>query len=155
GTGAGDVALLCASIVGPQGAVIAVDRAPEAVETGSQRARSAGLANVTFAVGDPAGMEVETPFDAVVGRLVLMHQREPAAMLRRLPALVRPGGMVAFQKYDIGGARWFPPAPTFEQCLRWATAGLNSAGTDSQMGARLYSVFVEAGLPGPSMSLDA
>jgi ubiquinone/menaquinone biosynthesis C-methylase UbiE len=155
GTGAGDVALLCASLVGPQGAITAVDRAPEAVETARQRARGAGLANVTFAIGDPAGMAFETPFDAVVGRLVLMHQREPAAMLRKLSAMVRPGGIVAFQEYDISGARTFPPAPTFEQCIRWVTAALNSAGTDSQMGARLYSIFIEAGLPGPSMSLDA
>ena len=155
GSGAGEVAFLCASLVGPAGEVIGVDRAPAAVETAAERARGAGFGNVSFLAGDPCEMPFEKPFDAVVGRLVLMHQPDPVAMLSKLSRLLRPGGIVAFQEFDIAGAHSFPPARTFEQCLKWVTAALAGAGTDTRMGLKLYSAFVAAGLPSPSMSLDA
>ncbi|OUC05331.1 hypothetical protein RY27_27950, partial [Litorilinea aerophila] len=43
GCGAGDVSFLGAKLVGPEGAVIGVDRAPEAIAFAHQRAQSAGL----------------------------------------------------------------------------------------------------------------
>ena len=47
-----------------------MDSAPAAVEASRERARSAGFGNVIFAVGDPAEMPFNEPFDAVVGRVV-------------------------------------------------------------------------------------
>jgi SAM-dependent methyltransferase len=155
GSAAGDVAFLCSSLVGPAGHVIGMDKAPAAVEAATQRARNAGLRNVTFVVGDPTVMPAEEPFDAVVGRLVLMHQPDPAGMLRKLARVLNPGGIVAFQEFDICGAHSFPPSPTFDQCLEWIAAALAKTGTDTRMGVRLYSTFLAAGLPAPSMSLDA
>jgi SAM-dependent methyltransferase len=155
GSGAGDVAFLCSSIVGPMGEVIGMDKAPPAVKASSERAADAGFDNVTFAVGDPAEMPFEKPFDAVVGRLVLMHQPDPVAMLRKLTRVLRRGGVVAFQEFDISGARSFPPSRTFDQCLEWIAAAFAVVGTDGRMGVKLYSAFIAAGLPPPSMSLDA
>jgi ubiquinone/menaquinone biosynthesis C-methylase UbiE len=155
GSGTGDVAFLCASLVGPAGEVIGMDRAPAAVETAQVRERSAGLGNVSFALGDAGDMSFEKPFDAIVGRLVLMHQPDPLAMLRKLSRLLGRGGIIAFQEFDLSGARSFPPLQTFEQCMEWITAAFAKTGTDTRMGARLYSVFVGAGVPAPSMSLDA
>lgn len=155
GSGAGDVAFLCASLVGPSGEVIGVDKAPMAVETARDRARSAGLENVIFATGDPAEMAFEEPFDAVAGRLVLMHLPDPVAMLRKLRLLLRSGGIIAFQEFDISGVHSVPPSLIFEQCLHWIAAVFSATGTDSRMGVKLYSAFVKAGIPAPSMSLDA
>ena len=155
GSGAGDVAFLCASIVGPGGQVIGMDRSHAAVETASDRSREAGFDNVTFEPGDPSVMAFDEPFDAIVGRLVLMHQPDPAEMLRRLAQLLRPNGIVAFQEFDVSGSRSVPPSPTFDKCVQWITAALNHAGTDSELGPRLFQTFVAAGLPGPKMSLEA
>jgi SAM-dependent methyltransferase len=155
GSGAGDVAFLCASLVGPGGEVIGMDRAPAAVETSRERARSGGFGNVSFTAGDPAEMPFERPFDAVVGRLVLMHQADPVAMLRKLSRLLRRGGVMAFQEFDVNGASSFPPSRTFDQCIEWITAAFTKTGTDTRMGVKLFSAFVGAGLPAPSMSLDA
>jgi SAM-dependent methyltransferase len=155
GSGAGDVAFLCSSIVGPKGLVIGMDKAPAAVKAAQERARVEGYDNVTFALGDASEIAVEEAFDAVIGRLVLMHQPDPVAMLRKLSRVLRSGGIVAFQEFDISGARSFPPSPTFERCLEWIAAAFSRTGTDTRMGVKLHSAFVAAGLPAPAMSLDA
>jgi ubiquinone/menaquinone biosynthesis C-methylase UbiE len=134
-------------MVGPTGEVIGVDRAAAAVETAKQRAQDAGIGNVTFAAGDLAEMPFQEPFDAVVGRLVLMHQPDPVPMLRILSRLLRPGGILAFQEFDISGAHSLPQSQTYEQCVEWIGAALNAMGTDIRMGLKLYSAFTEAGLP--------
>jgi SAM-dependent methyltransferase len=155
GSGSGDVAFLCAALTGPTGEVVGVERSPAAVETARARAQDLGLGNVTFVQGDAGEMPQQDAFDAIVGRLVLMHQPDPAGMLRKLARLLGTGGIIAFQEFDISGARSYPPAPTFEQCMRWITAAFEATGTDSRMGVKLHSAYVEAGLPGPAMSLDA
>ena len=155
GSGSGDVAFLAAEFVGPQGEVIGVDRAPAAVSTATERAQAAGPQNVTFQAGDVAQMAFAEPFDAVIGRLVLLYQPDPAEILARLAGLLRPGGIIAFQEFDMGAARSFPTAPLLEQCLSWIRAAFEHTGADIAMGLKLFSTFVAAGLPQPNMSLDA
>jgi ubiquinone/menaquinone biosynthesis C-methylase UbiE len=155
GSGAGDVAFLCASLVGPTGVVIGTDKSPAAVETALERARSAGLGNVTFASGDAGEMPFERPFDAVVGRLVLMYQPDAEGMLRKFSRLLRGGGILAFQEFDISSAQCVPQSQTFEKCVQWITSAFAVTGTDTRMGPKLYSTFVNAGVPAPTMSLDA
>src|SRR4030095_13108573 len=52
GCGAGDVSFLAASLVGPHGSVLGIDRSMEAVGLATQRASAARLANVRFEVRD-------------------------------------------------------------------------------------------------------
>lgn len=155
GSGTGDVAFICASLVGSSGVVVGVDKAEPAVSEANERARADGFGNVTFAVGDPGKMCFEEPFDAVVGRLVLMHQPDPVAMLRSLASLLKGRGVVAFQEFDITSARCYPPVRIYEQCIEWINAAFGRTGTDSRMGMKLHASYVAAGLPAPSMSVDA
>jgi len=155
GSGAGDVAFLVADLVGDSGEVVGADRVAAALETARTRAAARSLRNVSFRVGDPAEMTFERPFDAVVGRYVLQFQQNPAAMLRKLAAQVRPGGVVVFHELDWGGVASFPPAPTFDRCCRWGRETLRLHGTETRMGIKLYSTFVAAGLPPPRMRLEA
>src|SRR5258706_6857202 len=155
GGGAGDVALLVADLVGESGEVVGADRVPAALETARTRAAARSLRNVSFRVGDPAEMTFQRPFDAVVGRYVLQFQQDPAAMLRKLAAQVRPAGVVVFHEIDWGGLASFPPAPTFDRCCRWGRETLRLHGTDTRMGIKLYSTFVAADLPPPRMRLEA
>jgi ubiquinone/menaquinone biosynthesis C-methylase UbiE len=71
GSGAGDVSLLLADMVGMSGTVMGVDINAELLETARARADAAGLRNVTFTVGDAASAALAEDFDAVVGRCVL------------------------------------------------------------------------------------
>jgi SAM-dependent methyltransferase len=155
GSGAGDVAFLAADLVGSAGEVIGVDRSAGAVQWSARRANSLGIANVRFLEGDPSAMEFERPFDAVVGRLVLMFQPNPADVLRKLTRHLRPGAIVAFQEFDVANARSFPAAPTFDRALEWIRRTQQTAGARLEMGLDLYPTYLAAGLPGPSLRMDA
>lgn len=155
GCGAGDVSLLLASIVGPDGAVLGIDTSPRAVELASWRAAKAGLANVQFQVRDAADLELDEPVDAVTGRLILMYFTDPAAMLRRLLAFVRPGGVVVFQEFDLQGVTSAPTCPILETAVHRIRQTLVRAGCDDRAGLRLPRIFRKAGLPAPHLLAGA
>lgn len=155
GSGNGDVALLAASFVGESGEILGIDRAPAAVEAANARAQAAGLRNVAFVTGDPIALCFDRPFDAVVGRLFLMYQPDAVAMLRQLVRQLKRGGIVAFHEFDIRGAQCFPESGLFAKAKNWVEAALVRTGADGRMGLKLYSSFIAAGLPAPSMSMDA
>src|SRR5688572_31457542 len=52
GCGVGDVTLLCADLVGPEGAVVGVDRDPAALARASERVAAGGLEHVELREGD-------------------------------------------------------------------------------------------------------
>ena len=115
GCGSGDVTLLASELVGPSGKVIGADQAISAVQRATERARARQIANVQFFKGDPTGMQFDRPFDAVIGRFVLMYYLDPIDAIRRLAGHVRDGGLFVFQEFDLANCRSLPPAPTFER----------------------------------------
>jgi SAM-dependent methyltransferase len=155
GSGAGDVSFLVADLVGPAGKVVGVDRASAAIAAARARADRQAVGNVSFVEGDPAEMKFEQPFDAVIGRYVLMFQPNPAAMLRRLAGHVRSGGVIMFHEVDWHGVQSNPPSPTYARCCRWLIETSEMNGNDMRMGMKLHSTFLSAGLPTPSMRLEA
>jgi cyclopropane fatty-acyl-phospholipid synthase-like methyltransferase len=155
GSGAGDVSFVAAAMVGPSGSVVGVDRAAPALSLARARAAARGADNVTFVEADPASATFDEPFDAVVGRFVLMYQPDPSALLRAVSAHLRPGGLVAFQEYDFSGARTFPEVALVSQCRDWLVRGFTAGGVSTTMGLDLHRAFRGAGLPVPTMRLDA
>src|SRR4051812_31093531 len=114
GSGGGDVAFLARELVGSNGEVVGVDRSEIGIAAAKSRAAALGLQNLTFHVGDPSEMAFDRPFDAVIGRYVLMFQPDPAAMLRGLTKSVRSGGVVVFHEADCDDARSIPTAPAYD-----------------------------------------
>jgi SAM-dependent methyltransferase len=157
GTGAGDVALLAAGLVGQEGTVVGIDFNAELIETARARAAAAGSENVSFVVGDAASAELDRGFDAVVGRCVLFFAREPAALVRRLTGCLRDGGIVAFQEPANAtlAPMSLPRSPLLERLWGWILETYRRADMDLYMGLRLRSIFAEAGLAAPAMHLDA
>lgn len=154
GTGRGDVALIAAELVGEEGSVVGVDTAPAAVAAARQRVAELQIRNVSFQEGDPAALDYGQPFDAVVGRCVLMFIPEPSRMLRRLAANIVPGGVVAFHEIDWTGHRSFPAVELWDRCCRLAIEALTAGGADTQMGAKLPAVFAAAGLDPPRLRMS-
>lgn len=155
GCGSGDVSFLAADLVGRSGEVIGADRAAAAVNRATARARARDIVNVKFLEGDPTQMRFDQPFDAVVGRLVLMYYPDPVDAVRKLVRHLRRGGLIVFHEFDIANCRSLPPAPTYDVHIGWIRQVLIATGARPQLGLELYSVFMAAGLPGPSMRMDA
>jgi len=153
GSGAGDTALLAAEMVGPAGEIVGVDRSPEALAVA--RARTKSLSHVSFREGDLASIRFDRPFDAAVGRYVLMFQADPVAVLRSVAAHVRAGGPIAFHEPDWGGIRSFPDATVYQKACRWIIETIHAVGHEAAMGTKLHATFVAAGLPEPTMGLEA
>src|SRR5467141_93683 len=98
GSGVGDVALIAARLVGPSGEVVGIERDPRSIARAAARMAEAGLRNVSFTQSDAAQIPSDNPFDAAVGRYILMFLPDPISVLRSLSHLVRPGGILAFQE---------------------------------------------------------
>jgi ubiquinone/menaquinone biosynthesis C-methylase UbiE len=155
GSGVGDVALLAARLVGPSGQVVGIERDASSVARATARAAEAGLRNVSFTQTNVNQIVSDKPFDAAVGRFILMFLPDPVSVLRSLTKLVRPGGVLAFQEpswvsFLALGARlplWFSLLSSIhETFLR--------SGVNTEMGPALYRVFQEVGLPAPAMHME-
>ena len=160
GSGAGDVAMLAARIVGPRGTVVGIEGSPIAINTARRRAHDAGLSNVSFLEGDLRELQAvidptEPLFDALVGRFVLQFMPDPADVLREAARRVRPGGLVCFQECDDHYTYAYPSTPLWDQVRMWLLAALDHAGVESRMGLRLYQTFLAADLPAPELRLEA
>jgi len=155
GSGAGDVAMLVARIVGPTGEVVGVERSADSIEHATSRVAAAGLRNVTFVQTDVVEMSDARPFDAAVGRWILMFVPDPVEVLRATSRLVRPGGVVAFQE-----VWWDPvlragsPLPLGSVVLQSLHDMIARAGANPAMGMALRGVYRAAGLPAPAMRVE-
>jgi SAM-dependent methyltransferase len=146
GSGAGDVTFAAAGLTGPAGEVVGIDQSPESVAKATARAAGRGLSNVRFVAGDIHDRAPDGPFDAIIGRLVLMYVPDPAAVLRTQAALLRPGGVVAPIEFDLHSARSLPPTPLVGQALSWLGEAFTRAGIDPALGPGLWAVLQAAGL---------
>lgn len=158
GCGSGDVALLAGELVGPDGHVTGVDREAGTVESARERARARGADHVEFRVGEVGDRLPDGPYDALVGRFILMHLPDPADALRRAVRNVRPGGPVAFVE-SCGcllaeGPNAFPHAPLHDRVTRWKCDVVSGAGGDLWAGFRHRHTFTGAGLPAPETLLE-
>jgi ubiquinone/menaquinone biosynthesis C-methylase UbiE len=156
GCGAGDVSFLVADLVGSGGTVVGVDVNPTNIETARARAMASKRTNVTFVEADLREAPVPDDFDAMVGRLVLLHLRDAAEGLRAACRHVHPGGIVAFDEEDTTeGLIAVPPSPEYARVAHWIRAVLGRAGAELQMGFKLPRAFLDAGLPRPHLHLYA
>jgi ubiquinone/menaquinone biosynthesis C-methylase UbiE len=146
GCGVGDVSLAAAHMVGPSGEVVGIDRAEEPLRTARARAEAAAISWVSFQKADLAGYDDVRRYDAVVGRFILMHLPNPTEPLRRLAAMLKPGGIIAFIEMDVNSAAAVPELPLFTRCLGWISAVYRRAGMEPNMGSRLYATFRAAAL---------
>jgi SAM-dependent methyltransferase len=155
GCGVGDVSLLVASLVGPEGAVLGVDSDPLALGHAWERVSAMGLTNVGFVEGDIRDLAFDEPFDAAVGRLVLMYLADPADTLRRIAALLRPGGIVAFQELTLTeSGLTYPEAPLLQRTGTLINETFRRAGAEMEMGLKLCPASIAAGLPAPAMRAE-
>jgi SAM-dependent methyltransferase len=152
GCGVGDVSFLAAELVGPTGSVVGVDLDPGVLGVAQKRATELGLPRVTFEKCAVDTFRANEPFDAVVGRFVLMYQADPIATLRHASSLVQTGGLIVMQEPHFGiGATTYPPTALWDQVTYWIGETFRRGGVHADVGGKLYHLFRQAGLAGPSM----
>ena len=152
GCGAGDVSFLAAELVGPAGSVVGIDVDPQVLAVARERAKASGLTHVKFEERRHRQLSSPQPFDAVVGRFVLIYQADPVATLRQVSSLVRSGGVIVVQEPDFRvGISTSPPVALWQQLHHWIAETFRRGGVHYDIGGRLYHVFRQAGLPGPTV----
>ena len=157
GSGAGDVALMLAELVGPTGKIVGVDVNAEILDTARHRTTDAGIQNVEFIASDARDLVFSDKFDAIVGRFVLMYMADPREAFATLITHLKPGGIAAFQEpeYTLYPACLHPDTPLMNQLITWILDVFKHSGAHLDMGIGLYQAFVEAGLPAPTMHLES
>lgn len=157
GSGAGDVAMLAAHLVGPAGSVVGIDANPAILGLARSRADAERLDNVEFFPADMRDLPPLGPFDAVIGRLVLMYVAEPVTAVRSLARHLRPGGIMAFAEFNVAGdaVAFWPRLPLWERVLRWMQDIPATTGVEFAMGWKLAGTLAAAGLGAAELSLES
>jgi ubiquinone/menaquinone biosynthesis C-methylase UbiE len=92
GCGFGDTTQDIARLVGPDGEALGVDAAARFIETATEEAAEAGVANARFAVTDVEVTRFEERFDYAFSRMGTMFFANPVAALRNVREALVPGG---------------------------------------------------------------
>jgi Methylase involved in ubiquinone/menaquinone biosynthesis len=155
GCGVGDTTFLAADLAGPGGFVVGMDRSADAVATARQRAETDGRASVLFVqseLGSP--LADAKPFDAVVGRYVLIHQPDIVAALRIVRALLRPGGLAAFHELELD-LRFVsdPSSDLARRVYSWLREAFRLGGAQLQVVSQMPRYFYEAGFGWPETQI--
>jgi SAM-dependent methyltransferase len=106
GCGFGDTTRRLAELVGPEGEVVGVDVSAPFIELAAKEAEEAGVANVSYRLGDVQIAELGGPYDYVFSRMGVMFFANPVQALRNVCGAMRPGGRACFvvwrRKLDNG-----------------------------------------------------
>ena len=149
GSGVGDVTLLAARMVGRTGRITSLDFDALALKTLRQRASAEVLGNIECVEGNVHDWDPGRRFDAVIGRHILIHSKDPLSVLRRSASMLQPRGLAVFHEYDFSVIhRAWPPAPLRDGTMEVFDRFFARACC-SNMGTRLWKLLVEAGFENP------
>jgi demethylmenaquinone methyltransferase/2-methoxy-6-polyprenyl-1,4-benzoquinol methylase len=121
-TGTGAVAIDLAQRYGCR--VIGVDQSPEMLARGAERVAAAGLSErVELRRGEAERLPLDdASVDALTHTYLLRYVDDPAATLRELARVVRPGGAIASLEFFVPEGGWYPA------WWAWTRVGLPAGG---------------------------
>jgi SAM-dependent methyltransferase len=136
--------------VGPSGQVVGADIDESLLGAARSFLESEGISNVELVVDDLFDTRLETQsFD-------LVHARYQIAPLGRGPEqvasyrrLVRPGGTLVLEEWDLGSWHFNPPAPAAERLIRLLSEIF--AGLGGEAGRGLPELLREIGVEEPGI----
>jgi len=151
GSGPGDVAFLAADLIGPTGAVTGIEQSPAALTTARERVQQTGRATVAFVEGNVEVARLGGAYDALVGRFILMHTRQPVDALHNLASHLQPGAPILFLEMDVLAGTARPLVPLLEQMRGLVVEAFRANGVSPSPGWDLRGQFLAAGLPEPQL----
>jgi DNA-binding transcriptional MerR regulator/trans-aconitate methyltransferase len=135
----------------PGAALTAIDLSAASLAAAKKRARDAGLPSIAFAQADvytlphPDGPLAAATFDHIFVCFLLEHLPRPVEALRRLAAMLKPGGTITVIEGDHGSACFHPDSTAARAAIACQVALQRNAGGDALIGRRLYPLLIEAG----------
>ena len=153
GCGGGEVTLEMARLVAPGGSVIGVDLDEVKLGLARRAAAERGLDHVEFRLLNLNDWDEPGAYDAVYCRFVLQHLSQPAALLRRMWAGVRPGGVLIVEDADFDGFCCHPANEGLDFFLRTYRRVIQRRGGDHAIGRKLYGCLLTAGIPDPRVAV--
>lgn len=151
GSGPGSVMRLMADRVGPEGKVTGLEidgklgaQALADLEADGGAEFHIVEANVLETDKVPGG-----PFDLTYCRLFLMHMQDPMAVLEKMLAWTKPGGVVAAQEFDFGAIAVEPLCPAMAEFNRLFEGVFRGHGRNLRAGRQLPAQFEAAGMGTP------
>jgi ubiquinone/menaquinone biosynthesis C-methylase UbiE len=153
GCGGGDVTFELARLVGPTGHVTAVDMDEVKLDLAREAAVARELSNVDLRLANVAEWSEIAAYDLVYCRFLLEHLSEPVNVLRRMWTGVAPGGSIAVEATDFDGQFGEPRNEAFEAHERLYRAVAERRGGDPTAGRKMFRLFLEAGIPHPTIRL--
>ena len=154
GCGIGEVSLMAARLVGRRGAVTGIDIDQAALATAADRAREQALGNLKFVQGSIDQYEPGRAFDAVIGRHILIHLRNPLAILRKPYECLSPAGVAVFQEYDFSTVHAaYPPCPLRDRGMAVFRDFFGATGRGN-IGTQLLHLLLEAGFRPPDCRVE-
>jgi ubiquinone/menaquinone biosynthesis C-methylase UbiE len=151
GSGPGAVMRLMADRVGPEGRVTGIEIDGALGAEALQDLRREGGAELEQITADLLKLEAPAgvPFDLTFCRLLLMHMRDPVAILEKMSAWTKPGGVVVAQELDFGAISVEPTCPAMGEFKRLFEGVFRAHGRNLRAGRQLPAQFEAAGLGTP------
>jgi ubiquinone/menaquinone biosynthesis C-methylase UbiE len=147
GCGPGGILELLGARVGPTGRAVGLDADPVLLGAARDWTRAHGLTDVGLVASDAyrPGVRREA-FDLVHVRFLASTAGRGEELIQGALALVKPGGVLAFQEPDIETLNCYPAHPAWDRLKQWLQAAFESTGGDTRIGQRLYRLLRRAGL---------
>jgi SAM-dependent methyltransferase len=147
GAGPGFATVDLAEIVGPAGAVVAVERSARFVQAAVASCRQRGLTHVRVheldLMTDPLPAR---DMDAAWCRWVACFVSSPQLLVEKIAAALRPGGVAIFHEYvDYASWQLAPPRPALAEFVREVMASWRATGGEPDIAPALVGHLADAG----------
>jgi ubiquinone/menaquinone biosynthesis C-methylase UbiE len=146
GCGSGEVAFEVARRVGSTGQVVGIDADDAQLELVRAAAKEADVANLELQSLDILSWDLPPVYDMVYSRFVLQHLPNPTAVLSRMWAAVRPGGVLVIEDADFDALVAYPPNEGYDFYAQKYRQALVAHGGDPTIGQKLFAYFTQVGV---------
>jgi ubiquinone/menaquinone biosynthesis C-methylase UbiE len=153
GCGVGAVTRMLGEIVGPSGSVTGIDASAEQIEQAEEICQNSGLTNFAFRTTDACATRLPAAsFDLVYCRFLLLHLPDPAACLREMRRVLRPGGLLVIEDGDLASAASIPATALNSFATLFKRLG-PKRGVNYSIANNLYHMVKDAGFASPQIEI--
>lgn len=147
GAGPGYATADLAEIVGPSGAVLAIERSTRFLDAARERCRKRGLSNVELREADLMDHSLgQLRFDASWCRWVASFVSSPEKLVGNIAGALRAGGIAIFHEYsDYETFRFMPIKPALESFCTEVMKSWQASGGEPNVARQLPELLRNAG----------